>query len=163
MRPRFIICMGVSGSGKSSVGKAISNSLGWDFYDADDFHSPENIAKMTKGEPLDDLDRASWLTSLHDLISSCLQSNRPGVLACSALKKSYRNRLTSGNDGVQLIYLRGDYELIMSRLAERSDHYMKPELLKSQFEILEEPQDALVVDVSRTVDEILRVVLPYLE
>ena len=89
MKPRFFIVMGVSGSGKTSVGKTLADRLGWDFYDADDFHLPGNIAKMASGIPLDDSDRAPWLASLHDLISSSLQADRPGVLACSALKVRY--------------------------------------------------------------------------
>ena len=151
--------MGVSGSGKTTVGQALASELGWDFYDADDFHPPENISKMENGIPLADADRVPWLAALHDLIESCLTRNRPGVLACSALKESYRQNLLEGNEDVQLIYLKGSYEQIWSRMAARKDHYMKPEMLKSQFEALEEPADALTVDVSLSVDEIVQEIL----
>ena len=156
---RFLIVMGVSGSGKTSVGKALAEYLRWEFYDADDFHPPENVAKMASGLPLDDSDRAPWLAALHDLISSSLQQNKSGVLACSALKERYRQQLLQGNDGVQLVYLKGSYDLIWSRMATRTDHYMKPHMLHSQFEALEEPSNALTVDISLSVEEILQLVL----
>jgi len=156
---RFFIVMGVSGSGKTSVGKSLAEHLGWGFYDADDFHPPANIEKMADGIPLDDSDRAPWLAALHDLISSSLIQSRPGVLACSALKERYRRRLLEGNAGVQLIYLKGSYDLIWSRMIVRKDHYMKPHMLQSQFDALEEPSDALTVDISLPVDEILQVVI----
>ena len=156
---RFFIVMGVSGSGKTSVGKSLAEHLGWDFYDADDFHPQANVEKMATGMPLDDSDRTPWLAALHDLISSSLTQNRPGVLACSALKERYRRRLLEGNAGVQLVYLKGSYELIWSRMIVRKDHYMKPHMLQSQFDALEEPSDALTVDISLPVDEILQVVI----
>lgn len=102
MKVRFFIVMGVSGCGKSSVGETLAEHLGWDFYDADDFHPPENVAKMGSGIPLNDSDRAPWLASLHDLISASLKADRPGVLACSALKERYRQQLLDGNKGVQI-------------------------------------------------------------
>ena len=155
MKTRFFIVMGVSGCGKSSVGKALAERLGWDFYDADDFHPPENVAKMVNGIPLDDSDRAPWLATLHDLISSSLKADQPGVLACSALKERYRQQLLKDNVGVQFIYLMGSYDLIWSRMSKRQDHYMKPQMLKSQFEALEEPTNALTMDISKSVDEIV--------
>lgn len=154
--PRFVIVMGVAGSGKTTVGTALARRLGWDFYDADDFHPAENIAKMSNGIPLDDADRAPWLTTLHDLISTCLKTGRPGVLACSALKERYRQQLLDGNRDVLLVYLRGSYELIWSRISARTNHYMKPHMLKSQFEVLEEPQEALTLDVSLPMDELVQ-------
>lgn len=160
---RFLIVMGVSGSGKTTIGQAIASKLGWDFYDADDFHPPENISKMENGIPLTDSDRAPWLASLHDLIESTLRRNCPGVLACSALKKSYRQKLLEGNHHVQLIYLKGNYELIWSRMSARKDHYMKPEMLKSQFDALEEPSDALTVDISLSVDEAVQEIFRHLK
>jgi gluconokinase len=159
MDTRFYIVMGVSGSGKTTVGKALASELGWDFYDADDFHPPENISKMENRIPLTDADRAPWLAALHKLIESCLTRNRPGVLACSALKESYREKLLEGNAGVQIIHLTGSYELIWSRMASRKDHYMKPEMLKSQFDALEEPADAIIIDISHSVDEIVQEIL----
>lgn len=152
---RFFILMGVSGSGKTAIGKALAQKLDWDFFDADDFHPPANIAKMAKGIPLDDSDRAPWLDSLHELISSSLKADRPAVLACSALKERYRQRLLEGNEGVQIIYLKGSYDLIWSRMTQRTDHYMKPSMLKSQFDALEEPTDALTVDISQPVEKIV--------
>lgn len=163
MKTRFVIVMGVSGCGKSSVGKSLAENLGWDFYDADDFHPPENVAKMENGTALDDSDRAPWLASLNELISSSLKVDKPGVLACSALKDRYRRQLMDGNHGVQIVYLKGSYELIWSRMKTRTDHYMKPHMLKSQFETLEEPTNAIVVDISLSVDEIVQEVLKHIE
>jgi gluconokinase len=159
MKTRFFIVMGVSGSGKSEVGSSLAKHLGWDFYDADDFHPPANVAKMAAGVPLNDADRAPWLVSLHGLISSSIKQNKPGVLACSALKERYRQQLLAGNDDVQLVYLKGSYELIWSRMSARKDHYMKPHMLRSQFETLEEPGNALVIDISNSIDGILRDIL----
>ena len=160
---RFIIVMGVSGSGKTSVGKVLAEHLKWDFYDADDFHPPENVAKMASGIPLDDSDRAPWLAALHDLISSSLKQNKSGVLACSALKERYRQQLMNGSDGVQLVYLKGSYDLIWSRMETRPDHYMKPQMLHSQFDALEEPSNALTVDISLSVEEIVQFVIQQIE
>lgn len=155
LTPRFYILMGVSGSGKTAVGKALAAKLGWDFYDADDFHPPANIAKMAAGIPLNDDDRTPWLESLRDLISSCLKTNRPGVLACSALKERYRQTLLAGNSGVRLVYLKGSYDQIRARMETRNGHYMKPAMLHSQFEALEEPDNARVVDISLSVEHIV--------
>jgi gluconokinase len=158
--PRFLIVMGVSGCGKSTVGRALAKALGWDFYDADDFHPPQNVAKMAVGIALDDDDRTPWLATLHDLIASCLARRAPGVLACSALKERYRQTLLAGNVETEIVYLRGSYDLILPRMAARTGHYMRAELLKSQFEDLEEPAGALTVDaalpVDRIVEEIVR-------
>jgi len=161
MKTRFFIVMGVSGCGKSSVGKALAENLEWDFYDADDFHPPANIAKMASGIPLDDSDRAPWLAALHELISSSLKADSPGVLACSALKERYRQQLMEGNDGVQLVYLKGSYDLIWSRMIARKEHYMKPHMLQSQFATLEEPTNALTIDISMSLDDIVREILDY--
>jgi len=159
---RFFIVMGVSGSGKTSVGKSLAEHLGWDFYDADDFHPPANVEKMSNRMPLDDSDRVPWLASLHNLISSSLIHNKPGVLACSALKESYRQRLLEGNAGVQIVYLKGSYELILSRMTRRKNHYMKADMLKSQFDALEEPADAITVDISLPVEKIVQTVIKQL-
>jgi len=139
--------MGVSGSGKTTLGKALAEKLGWDFFDADDFHPPENIAKMTAGIPLSDSDRAPWLAALHHQLLSTLSADRHPVLACSALKETYRAKLLEGMDGITVIYLKGSYDLILSRMSTREDHFMKPGMLQSQFGELEEPKDAIVLDV----------------
>ncbi len=159
MNPSFYIVMGVSGSGKSSVGKALADALGWDFYDADDFHPAENVAKMASGTPLDDSDRAPWLARLRDLIHACLEEKRPGVLACSALKERYRQVLLAGNPDVQIIYLKGSYDLIWQRMSQRPGHFMKAHMLQSQFDALEEPQNALVVGIEQSLDEITQKIL----
>lgn len=163
MNIRFFIVMGVSGCGKSSVGQTLASRLGWNFYDADDFHPPENVAKMASGTPLDDSDRAPWLSTLHDLISSSLREDKPGVLACSSLKERYRQQLLDGNESVQIVYLKGSYDLIWSRMSARKDHYMKPHMLKSQFEALEEPSNALTMDISMSIDDIVQEILKYME
>ena len=163
MKTRFFIVMGVSGCGKTSVGQLLARSLGWDFYDADNFHPPENVSNMASGIPLTDSDRAPWLASLHDLISSSLEADRPGVLACSALKERYRRQLMDDNKGVQLVHLKGSYDLIWSRMEKRTDHYMKPHMLKSQFEALEEPVDALTIDIALSIDEMVQIILNQME
>ena len=155
MDTKFFILMGVSGSGKTTVGQQLAERLGWDFYDADDFHPPENVAKMAAGVPLNDEDRQPWLIILHDLISASLKKGRSGVLACSALKESYREILLKDNADVHLVYLKGSFDLILFRMQARSGHYMKPSMLRSQFDTLEEPTDAIVVPVSVPVDEIV--------
>ena len=154
----FILIMGVSGCGKTTVGKRLAKRLGWDFYDADDFHPPVNIEKMSQGMPLNDTDRALWLETLHALISSCSQANQPGVLACSALKEQYRLTLLDGNPGVQIVYLKGSYDLIWSRLSSRTKHYMKPNMLKSQLIALEEPKNALVINIEDSVEQIVDII-----
>jgi gluconokinase len=159
MQPIGFIVMGVSGSGKSTVGKALAEKLGWDFFDADDFHPQANIAKMAAGIPLDDSDRAPWLAALSDQLFATLKAGRHPVLACSALKEIYRKQLLDGKDGVEIIYLRGSYDLLLERMSTREGHFMKPEMLKSQFATLEEPQNALVLDISMPLDAMLAWVL----
>ena len=147
MSVRFLLVMGVSGSGKSTIGRAVAERLGWAFYDADDFHPPENVAKMAHGTPLTDEDRAPWLAALHGVIAAALREAQPGVLACSALKARYRQTLLEGTAGVQLVYLKGSFDLIWTRMAARPGHYMKPGMLQSQFETLEEPDAAWVIEI----------------
>jgi len=151
--------MGVSGSGKSTMGKALAEKLGWDFFDADDFHPPENIAKMAAGIPLNDSDRTPWLAALSKLLSSTLKANRHPVLACSALKETYRAKLLDGNEEIEIIYLKGSYDTLWQRMSTREGHYMKPDMLKSQFEILEEPKDALCLDVTLPLEAMLQIVM----
>lgn len=150
-----IILMGVAGAGKTTVGRQLAHGLGWRFADADDYHSPANVAKMHAGNPLTDEDRAPWLQALHEAIGRWLASGENCVLACSALKQSYRELLLVAPQ-VKLIYLRAAPELIRARLAARTGHYMNPQLIPSQFETLEEPQDAMVIDAAKTVPQIVR-------
>ena len=150
----IIILMGVSGSGKTTIGKLLARDLGWDFHDADDYHSPANITKMSSGIPLTDEDRQPWLQSLLDLIQDCIQQNKQAVIACSALKEIYRNKLHV-NHIVQFVYLVGSFELIKERLIKRQRHFMNTDLLASQFAALEEPQDVLAIDISATPEEII--------
>lgn len=151
----IVILFGVTGAGKTVIGRALASALGWDFYDADDFHPPANVEKMSAGIPLTDEDRAPWLESLRELIETCNARRESAVLACSALKESYRRRLKV-SDEVRLVYLKGSYELIAARLKERRGHFMRPDLLRSQFDTLEEPGGgALVVDITPSPDEIV--------
>ena len=158
----FYIIMGVSGTGKSTIGKLLSDRTGWTFYDADDFHSPANIDKMNRGIPLTDSDRLPWLKDLQQLIKKTLANNQTGILACSALKSNYRQILSHDSCEVVFIYLQGDFQCIQSRIESRLEHFMGSDLLKSQFDTLEEPQNAIIIDVSLApeaiVEEILKVV-----
>lgn len=152
-----LIIMGVAGVGKTTVGRALALRLGWAFYDADDFHPKENIEKMNKGVPLTDADRAPWLAALAGLISGL---DKPAVIACSALRKSYRDTLAGSGRDVRFVYLRGERDLIRRRLEGRKGHFAGPGLLDSQLEALEEPDDALRVDIGpepeSIADEIIR-------
>lgn len=145
-----IILIGVAGSGKTTVGKVLAERLGWRFYDGDDFHSAQNRDKMRRGEPLTEEDRQPWLQELHELIIRCEREGENAVLACSALKQAYRERLTAGSREVRLVYLKGPRDLIARRLAARHGHFFNPALLQSQFEAFEEPSDALAVCIAGT-------------
>ena len=147
----IIVLMGVSGAGKTKVGKALASSLAWPFYDADVFHPRENVAKMAAGTPLTDEDRWPWLDRIADKLREVMGQGGDAVLACSALKQAYRDRLASAGD-VRFVYLKGDLEAIAARLAKRKHEYMPASLLPSQFATLEEPSDALVIDVSLDLD-----------
>jgi len=147
--------MGVAGSGKSTLGKPLAQKLGWDFFDADEYHSAENIAKMTAGVPLTDSDRIPWLAALNQQLVSTLEANRHPILACSALKDKYRTLLLDGLEEMAVIYLKGSYDDIWYRLVSRQGHYMKENMLQGQFLALEEPDHALVLDVSLPVEDML--------
>lgn len=160
----FLIIMGVAGSGKTSVGRALAEALECPFYDGDDFHPPENIAKMAAGVPLDDDDRAGWLAALAALIGACRRRNERCVIACSALKESYRQvlRAAAGPSELRFVYLQGDYATIWARMQRRCDHFMRPDMLSSQFAALEEPVDAITVDVRMAPDEIVQSIMAQL-
>lgn len=160
---RVFLLMGVSGSGKSTVGLALARKLGVPFYDGDDFHPPQNIAKMSAGTPLDDADRHVWLVRLHCLIAHHLARGDTAVFACSALKKSYRDQLRQGNDGLQIIYLEGSFDLIRQRMEARHTHYMKAEMLQSQFDTLEppSPHNTLIINIQENLDSIIRQILSH--
>ena len=151
----IIILMGVAGVGKTTVGRALAEELHWRFADADDFHSAANIAKMHSGIPLTDEDRVLWLQSLRDAIAQWIASGEHVVLACSALKASYREFLLV-DTRVKLVYLRGSFDLIAKRLVSRRGHYMNPHLLQSQFDSLEEPAGVPVVDAGLPVPQIVK-------
>ena len=159
----FCILMGVAGSGKTTIGKLLSDRTGWTFYDADDFHPVENIDKMSRGIPLHDEDRKPWLLKLKHLINTTISEDKSAILACSALKSSYREILQVEHPEIVLIYLQGDYEQILARLKQRKEHFMQAEMLRSQFKILEEPQADLIIDVSLSPDAIVEQIIKYLD
>ncbi len=150
----IILIMGVAASGKTTAGRALAEQLHWRFVDADDYHSPANIAKMRAGIPLTDEDRAPWLQALRSAILCWIAAGENVALACSALKASYRDILIVGPE-VKLVYLRVTEKLAAARLATRRGHYMNPALLHSQFETLEEPRDALTIDAGQSTERIV--------
>jgi gluconokinase len=150
-----IIVMGVSGSGKTTVGRALARQLGVDFFEGDDFHPPSNVAKMQSGEPLTDADRQPWLERLHQLIADEAAAGRSLVLACSALKESYRRQLSAGGQNLRYVFLKGDFDLIVGRMRTRLGHYMPESLLQTQFDALEEPEGAIVADINLPVSHIV--------
>jgi gluconokinase len=153
----IVIVFGVSGAGKTTIGKLLAQELGWPFYEADDFHSQANIDKLLRGIPLTDDDRWPWLEKLRQLIKRSLEAGENAVLACSALKRAYRERLRV-SDEVKFVFLHGDYALIEKQLRQRRGHFMNPELLRSQFADLEEPgpdEHVITVELGRTPEEIV--------
>lgn len=149
-----VIVMGVSGSGKTTVGEKLAAKLGWRYFDADDFHPPANVEKMRSGTPLHDEDRWPWLQALNDLLKQHAARGENVVLGCSALKHIYREGMSDHVPDVKWVYLKGDFDLIQSRLQARQHRYMPMSLLESQFATLEEPKDAIVVDIHPDPDEI---------
>jgi gluconokinase len=152
----IVLVMGVAGAGKSTLGAGLARRLGWPFIDADDHHPPRNVAKMASGIPLEDEDRWPWL----DQLNTMLAGEKNVVLACSALKDSYRRRLLAGIGPSRIVYLQGSFELIAARLATRRHRYMPASLLESQFAALEPPAGAIAIDIAaepgRCVDAIVQ-------
>jgi gluconokinase len=146
--------MGPAGSGKTTIGELLAAQLSWDFFDGDDFHSPANIEKMSRGIPLSDEDRIPWLHSIREAMLQWESHGKNAVLACSALKRCYRELLQISAN-VKLVYLKGNLELLRERLRLRKDHYAGEQLLASQFADLEEPADALTIEASLAPEEIV--------
>ena len=159
----ILIVMGVSGSGKTTIGRMLAKELGWRFYEGDQFHSATSVQKMEQGIPLIDEDRWPWLERLRELIQQVNDRGESAVLACSALKLSYRERLMRNNSEVQFVYLRGDIGVIEKRLQARKKHFMKGGLLKSQFEILEEPKEAIIANIDGAPQVIVKAILDEIE
>jgi gluconokinase len=154
----IILLMGVSGSGKTTIGQRLAQALGWPFYDGDQFHPPANVAKMQQGMPLTDEDRWPWLHALRAHIETCMDQGVSAVLTCSALKQAYRDCLVLDEAEIKLVYLKGDYDLIHERLVHRHDHFMPPGLLASQFAVLEEPEQGVVVDIVHSPETIVALI-----
>ena len=154
----IVIVFGVSGAGKTTIGQHLARNLGWNFYEADDFHSPANIEKMHAGYPLTDQDRQPWIQSLRQLIERSLETKQNAILACSALRKLYRQQLRL-NDEVLFVYLHGSSELIAKQIQQRPGHFMNPKLLESQFATLEEPgleDGTIVIELGRPPQELVK-------
>ncbi len=152
--PQIIVIMGVAGSGKTTVARALAHTLGWGLAEADDFHPPANIAKMSAGQPLTDADRAPWLVALRARIDTALATGTPTVVTCSALKAAYRHALIPSDPRVRLVYLQGTREQLAARLEARQGHFMKPAMLDGQLALLEEPADALTLNIAPTPAEL---------
>jgi gluconokinase len=161
MKPRAVLVMGVSGSGKSTLGKALADRLGWTFADADDHHPPANREKMSQGQALTDEDRQPWLERLHEVISEHVLEDKTILLACSALKERYRDILVGDLEGVALVFLRGDAELIAERMRQR-EHFMPVSLLETQLATLEPPTNAMIVDIAQPIETMLEQIVTQL-
>lgn len=148
--------MGVSGAGKTRIGRELAHALGWAFLDADDFHPQTNVAKMRGGVPLETSDRAVWLDALTSALASLERGGADAVMACSALRREFRETLANALTSVVFVYLKADAALVRERVAGRDDHFMPASLVDSQFATLEEPDDALVIDASMTPEAIVR-------
>jgi gluconokinase len=156
--------MGPAGSGKTTLGKLLAAQLSWEFADGDDFHPPANIAKMSQGIPLTDKDRLPWLQTIRDAVLQWQAQGKSVVVACSALKRSYRDLLgiSSNAKDIRLVYLKGTYDLLLERLHSRAGHYMKEQMLVSQLADLEEPAGAITIDVSKSPEQIVSEILKHL-
>jgi gluconokinase len=164
--PCALVVMGVSGSGKSTIAEHLAARLGWRCVDGDLFHPPANVAKMSAGHPLTDEDRWPWLQAIADEIDRICAASQRAVVACSALKRSYRDILVHGRDDVRIVFLDGTQDLIAKRLAARKGHFMPPGLLDSQFKTLEAPQPSerpITVSIDASVDGIVDAIVRQLE
>ncbi len=159
----MIVLMGVSGCGKTTVGLVLAERTGWRLYDADEFHSAASIEKMRSGIALEDADRWPWLDRMNAMLVEKQAQGESVLLACSALKQKYRDRVAKNCPRLQWVYLKGDFDLIRRRLEARKNHYMKAGLLESQFAALEEPRDALVADIGAEPDTIADFILSQLQ
>lgn len=158
--PRILLIMGVAGSGKSTLGRRAAAALGWPYFEADDFHSESNKAKMASGTPLDDADREPWLAAIRAKMNATIDEGRSAVFTCSALKEKYREVLAGdAQHPVTVVFLNGDYETILARVSRRKGHFMKADLVRSQFEALEHPKDALELDIRETPEALLAKIL----
>jgi len=155
--------MGVAGSGKSTVGQLLARELGWPYHEADDFHSAANKAKMGRGIPLTDDDRAPWLAAIHAAMQTSAAAGQSAIFTCSALKEKYRRVLAAGLPNLHLVYLSGDRDLLLQRIAGRQGHYMKPGMLDSQLAALEPPADALKLDVRHPPAELVAAIRQHLQ
>ena len=158
-----IILMGVAGSGKTTIGKMFSERLGWNFYDGDDYHPKENLEKMRRGIPLTDDDRWPWLKAIEELINSRLNDNQKSIIACSALKREYREYLKQDKEDIVFVYLKGDEKTLRERISSRHGHFAGVDLLESQLDTLEGPHNVLTVDISRKPEEITDYLIERLE
>lgn len=161
--PKILLLIGVAGSGKTTIGRRLATQLGWPYHEADDFHSAANKDKMARGIPLDDYDRAPWLASIRVAMDDCLATRGHAVFTCSGLKDKYRRVLMDGSPGVTLVYLACDLETSLARVGRRQGHYMKADMVKSQFEALEVPADALTLDTRLPPEKIIAEILRSLE
>ena len=150
-----VIVTGVTGVGKTTIGRALALRLGWQFHDADDLHSPENIERMRRGEPLNDVLRQPWLTRVREVIERAIRDREPVVIACSALKERYRRMLSDGLAEVRYVFLTAPPKALQARLTARRGHFVSPALLDSQLEELEPPVDAITIDARLEVGEIV--------
>ena len=150
-----VVVIGPAGAGKTTVGQALARQLGWPFHDGDDLHSAASIAKMTRGEPLTDADRWPWLDAIHERIARYERAGEPAVIACSALKQTYRDRLRAGLTEVRFVYLDASAALLEERLETRAGHFMKREMVRTQLADLEPPRHALTIDASCSPDQIV--------
>ncbi len=145
--------MGVSGAGKTTIGEALADALGWKYLDADDYHPKSNVDKMAAGTALQDADRWPWLDDINRALLRLEQEGRSAVLGCSALKDAYRRRLSKGLNDFRVVYLHGTFELLEARVAARKHRYMPASLLRSQFDTLEPPAEAISIDVAAPIGD----------